>query len=126
MPTFTRADWRRWMGRSMLSRHSPDPPDRRTSEEAHLCGHRSVRAARDHRASCDGERGGCPEWRYAATGIVVLCDPECRRESADRLRPATAGIGTDTDLPDDTCDQVHLHPARREGGQVLLRLPELR
>src|ERR1039457_2771023 len=41
---------------SMLSRHSPDPPDRRTSEEAHLRGRGSVRADCNRRPGDDGER----------------------------------------------------------------------
>jgi len=110
----------------MLSRYSPDPPDRRTSEEAHLrrCG--SICADCNRRASGDGERGVCPERRDAATGIVVLGDPERSWSIPDCIRPAARRLGSDTDVADDPCDQVHLQPARLEGGQVLDRLPELR
>src|SRR5438067_13096573 len=49
-----RHDWRPPGHGSMLSRNSPDPPDRRTSEEAHLRGRRSVRGDRNRRAGSDG------------------------------------------------------------------------
>src|SRR5262245_33544177 len=80
-----RGQWRPLWRVSTLPPNSPDPPDRRTSEEAHLRGCCGVRGDRNRRAGCDGERGGCPERCVAAAGLVVLGDPECQRESAHRL-----------------------------------------
>src|SRR5215467_8645905 len=102
-PTGRRGQWRPLWRVSRLPPNSPDPPDRRTSEEAHLRGDCGVRGDRNRRACGDGERGGCPE----------RCD-------------AAAGLGADADSPDDACDQVHLPAAQLEGGQVHARLPELR
>src|SRR3954454_22030643 len=74
------------LGASLCSSGNPlTPQTRRTSEEAHLRGGCGVRGDRSRRDGRDGEWGGSPEWRDAAAGVVVLGDPECKRESAHRV-----------------------------------------
>src|SRR5471030_1862282 len=77
--------------------NSPDPPYRRTSEEAYVRGRGSVRADRRCRTRDNRKWGDCPQRRHSVARIVVLGDPELKRSVPDRVRPAAAGLRTHSD-----------------------------
>src|SRR5436189_259562 len=59
------------LGASLCSSGIPlTPQTRRTSEEAHLRGCCGIRGDRSRRDGCDGQRGGSPQRRDAAAGVI--------------------------------------------------------